>query len=374
MAERDLESSAGRIERAAAAIAPLDEGARNAALARQAVLTKPPGSLGRLEALSVRLAAITGQARPRLERRLIVVAAGDHGVAAQGVSAYPSSVTAQMVANFLGGGAAISVLADHAGARLRIVDAGVAGELPPALEAEAVARLVRLGLGAGTRDMTREPAMSRETAERAIAEGLALFETECAGEGVDIVALGEMGIGNTTSASAVVAAVTGRPPRAVTGRGTGVDGERFDAKVAAIERALALHQPSATDGVGLLASIGGFEIGVLAGLYLGAAAARVPAVVDGLISGAAALAAQAIEPRAAEYMVASHRGSEPGHAATLEWLRLEPLLDLDLRLGEGTGAALGISLCVAACRLLDEMATFDEAGVDGSDDAVAPEG
>ena len=377
MTARDLDHPAERIAHGAAAIEslrePPHEAAREAALARQAVLTKPPGSLGRLEALSVRLAAITGEPRPRLERRLVVVAAGDHGVAVQGVSAYPSSVTAQMVANFLAGGAAISVLADHAGARLRIVDAGVATEVPSNLEASVDGRLVRLGLGAGTGDITREPAMSRATAERAIAEGLALFEAERAAEGIDIIGLGEMGIGNTTSASAIVAAVTGQAPRLVTGRGTGVDDERFEAKVAAIERALALHEPSASDGIGLLASIGGFEVGVLAGLYLGAAATRVPAVVDGLISGAAALVAQAIEPRSAEYMVASHRGSEPGHAAALERLRLDPLFDLDLRLGEGTGAALGISLCVAACRLLDEMATFDEAGVDGSDAVVAPE-
>jgi len=282
-------------------------------------------------------------------------------------------VTAQMVANFLGGGAAISVLADHAGARLRIVDAGVASPLPPGLDATNDHRLVRLGLGAGTGDITHEPAMPQEVAERAIAEGIGLFEAERAGEGVDVIGLGEMGIGNTTSASAIVSAVTGHAPRMVTGRGTGVDDARFEAKVDAIERALELHQPSPGDGIGLLASIGGFEIGVLAGLYLGAAAARVPAVVDGLISGAAALVAAAVEPRCVDFLVASHRGSEPGHAATLDWLGLEPLLDLDLRLGEGTGAALGISLCVAACRVLDEMATFDEAGVDDTDGAVVPE-
>ncbi|MEZ4502220.1 MAG: nicotinate-nucleotide--dimethylbenzimidazole phosphoribosyltransferase [Dehalococcoidia bacterium] len=361
------------IARTAASIRPPDEAARAAALARHSTLTKPPGSLGRLEGVAVRIASMTGQARPRLERRLIVVAAGDHGVTKQGVSAYPASVTAQMVANFLGGGAAISVLADHAGARLRIVDAGVASPLPAGLDATNDHRLVRLGLGAGTGDITREPAMPREVAERAIAEGIALFEVERASEGVDIIGLGEMGIGNTTSASAIVSAVTGQTPRMVTGRGTGVDDARFEAKVEAIERALALHQPAPGDGAGLLASIGGFEIGVLAGLYLGAAAARVPAVVDGLISGAAALVAAAIEPRCVDYLVASHRGSEPGHAATLDWLGLEPLLDLDLRLGEGTGAALGISLCVAACRVLDEMATFDEAGVDDTDGAVVPE-
>ncbi len=361
------EGYAARIARAAAAVRPLDIDAMHRASERQARLTKPPGSLGRLESLAEHIAGITGNDRPRLERRLVVVAAGDHGVAARGVSAYPAEVTGQMVANFLGGGAAINVLADHAGARVRIVDAGVAAETP------LDRRLVRLRLAPGTDDITRGPAMSRALAERAIAEGVTLIDTERAGEGVDIVACGEMGIGNTTSAAAIVAAITGRPPRSVTGRGTGIDDARFEAKVAAIEQALDVHRPGPADAVGLLASLGGFEIGVLVGVYLGAAAARVPAVVDGLISGAAALIAAAIAPEVREYLIASHRSVEAGHAAALEHLRLDPLLDLGMRLGEGTGAALGITLCVAACRLLDEMATFDEAGVSDSPDVVPPE-
>jgi nicotinate-nucleotide--dimethylbenzimidazole phosphoribosyltransferase len=360
-------SPSALIAATAARVAPLDDVARAAARARQGVLTKPPGSLGRLETLSEELAAITGQARPRLDQRLIVVAAGDHGVAARGVSAYPSEVTAQMVANFLGGGAAISVLADHAGARLRVVDAGVRGETPDD------SRLLRLRLGPGTEDITERPAMSRDLAERSVAAGIALIEEERA-RGLDLLGLGEMGIGNSTAAAAIIAAVTGRPPRAVTGRGTGIDDERFALKVEAIERALALHQVDAADGIGVLAALGGFEIGVLAGAYLGAAAARVPAVVDGLISGAAALVASAIEPRVRDYLVASHLGVEPGHAATLHHLGLRPILDLGLRLGEGSGAALAMTVCVAACRLLDEMATFGEAGVSTSDDAVANEG
>ena len=370
----DLTSSANPaavIARTAAAIAPPDEATAARAEARQARLTKPPGSLGRLEALATRIAGITGHDRPRLERRLVVVAAADHGVAAQGVSAYPAEVTAQMVANFVGGGAAINVLADHAGARVRVIDAGVAGATP---EADG---LLRLRLGAGTDDITQGPAMPRTLAERSIAEGIALFEAERAVPGVDIVACGEMGIANSTAAAAIVAVATGRPPRSVTGRGTGIDDERFEAKVAAIERALAVNVrtagPDAGDGVGLLSALGGFEIGVLSGVYLAAGAARVPAVIDGLISGAAALVAVAIEPRVGAYLIASHRSLEPGHSATLEHLQLEPLLDLGMRLGEGTGAALGITLCVAACRLLDEMATFEEAGVADSNRVVPPE-
>ena len=215
--------------------------------------------------------------------------------------------------------------------------------------------------------------MSRSDAERALAAGIALVEREIAAGGVDIVGAGEMGIGNSTAAAALIAAATGRPPAGVTGRGTGVDDERYVTKIAAVQRALAVNQPDADDGIGLLASVGGFEIGVLAGLYLGAAAHRVPAVVDGVISGAAALVARAIEPGVVEALIAGHRSVEPGHHATLEALALEPILDLDLRLGEGTGAALAITICVAACRLLDEMATFEEAQVSAADDVVTPE-
>ncbi|MSQ30224.1 MAG: nicotinate-nucleotide--dimethylbenzimidazole phosphoribosyltransferase [Dehalococcoidia bacterium] len=349
------------------AIRPADRTAGERADARQGRLTKPSDALGRLEGLATRIAGITGQERPRLDRRLVIVAAGDHGVTAQGVSAFPPEVTAQMVANFLAGGAAINVLASHAGARVRVVDAGVRSETPDHPD------LLRLRLGPGTDDISQGPAMTRALAERAIAEGIALFERERAAEGVEIVALGEMGIGNSTSAAAIVAAVTGRPPRAVTGRGTGVDDAHYELKVAAIERALAVNAPDRSDGIGMLAALGGFEIGVLAGAYLAAAAAHVPAVIDGVISGAAALVAEAIAPTSVDSFVASHRSVEPGHHATLEHLRLEPIFDLGMRLGEASGAALGISLCVAACRLLDEMATFGEAGVSDSDTAVEPE-
>jgi len=361
------DSPAGRIRATVEAIRPLDIEAMRLARERQGRLTKPPGSLGRLEALAERIAGITGQARPRLERRLVVVAAGDHGVAARGVSAYPSEVTGQMVGNFLAGGAAINVLAAHAGARVRVIDAGVASETP------AHPSLVRLRLGPGSEDITAGPAMSRALAERAIAEGIALLDAERAGAGVDVLACGEMGIGNTTAAAAVVAALTGRPAHAVTGRGTGIDDERYEAKVRAVAQALDVNRPDPADGLGVLAAVGGFEIGVLAGLYLGAAAARVPVVMDGFISGAAALIAAAIAPEVRDHLIASHRSVEAGHTATLDHLGLEPLFDLGMRLGEGTGAALGITLCVAACRLLDEMATFEEAGVSTSPEVVPPE-
>lgn len=355
------------IEQALTRIQAASETAGRAAAHRQSELTKPPGSLGRLEELATRIAAMRDEARPQLEQRLIVVAAADHGVAAQGVSAYPAEVTGQMVANFLAGGAAINVLADHTGARVRVVDAGVASDTGahPALET--------LRLGAGTADISLGPAMPREAAEQALAFGIALVDDERTNRGLDLVGCGEMGIGNTTSAAAIVAAVTGRPVTTVTGRGTGVDDETYARKIEAIEAALRINAPDPEAGIDLLAKVGGFEIGVLAGIYLGAASRRIPAVVDGLISGAAALIAVTIAPLARDYLIASHRSPEPGHTASLEWLGLDPLLELDLRLGEGSGAALGMTLCVAATRLLDEMATFGEAGVADSDVVVEPE-
>ncbi len=359
--------AAALIDSTIAAIGGADPDAARAADARQDQLTKPPGALGGLEALATHIAGITGNPRPRLSQRLIVIAAGDHGVAAHGVSAYPAEVTAQMVANFLAGGAAINVLADHAGARVRVVDAGVAGDTP------LDERLLRLRLGPGTRDMTRQPAMTRALAGQAVAEGIALFEVERSGLGVDIVAGGEMGIGNSTSAAAIIAAITDVPPRAITGRGTGIDDGQFNAKVNAITQALSLHALDARDGAGILAAVGGFEIGVLTGVYLAAAAARVPVVLDGVISTAAALIADALAPNVRAFLIAAHRSTEPGHTAALAHLGLEPILDLGMRLGEGSGAALGITVCVAACRLLDEMATFAEAGVSDSDTVVEPE-
>jgi nicotinate-nucleotide--dimethylbenzimidazole phosphoribosyltransferase len=339
-----------------AQIAPPDAAAIQAARARQLQLTKPSGSLGRLEQLSVQIAGITGQARPRLHQPAVIVMAADHGVAAQGVSAYPAEVTPQMVQNFLGGGAAINVLARHVDARVLVVDMGVASRL--ATHPELLDRKIALG----TRDFTVEPAMTREQAQRAVETGIAVVADAIA-RGADLVATGDMGIGNTTASSAIVAAITGQPAASVTGRGTGVDDAGLARKIALIERALALHRPDPADGLDVLAKVGGFEIGGLAGVMLGAAARRVPVVVDGFISGAAALLACALAPAAQPYLIAGHRSVERGHAAVFAQLDLEPLLDLGMRLGEGTGAVLAQSLCIAACKTLDEMATFGEAGV-----------
>jgi nicotinate-nucleotide--dimethylbenzimidazole phosphoribosyltransferase len=338
-----------------ARIEPLDDGALRAARARQDQLTKPQGSLGRLETLSIQIAGITGQARPQLRQPVVVTMAADHGIARQGVSAYPQQVTPQMVLNFLRGGAAINVLARHVGARV-VVDLGVAAELP------AHSDLTDRKIAKGTRDFSIGPAMTRDGARRAVEAGIEIAASEIE-RGADILATGDMGIGNTTSSSAIVAAITRRAAAEVTGRGTGVDDAGLERKVAVVERGLAVNTPNPNDGLDVLGDVGGFEIGGLAGVMIGAAARRVPIVIDGFISGAAALIAHTLTPAVQPYLIAAHRSVEIGHRAILQHLRLEPLFDLDLRLGEGTGAVLGISFCLAACKILDEMATFDEAGV-----------
>ena len=342
------------IEKVSGAIAPLDAAAMRRARERQARLTKPLGSLGRLEALSIQAAGILGSERPDPRGKVVIIAAGDHGVVAQGVTAYPQAVTAQMVLNFLAGGAAVCAMARQAGVRLRVVDAGVAGELP------SHAELRRLSIGRGTEDITQGPAMTRALAERCIAEGVTLAE----GEGdAAIIGAGDMGIGNTTASSAIAAAMTGAAAARTTGRGTGRNAAELARKVAVVERALAVNAPDASDAIGVLAKVGGFEIGVLAGVMLGAARQRKIVVVDGFISGAAAMIACGIAPQAREYMVASHRSAERGHRAVLRHLGLRPVLDLDMRLGEGTGAVLAMGVIEAACACLREMATFGEAGV-----------
>jgi nicotinate-nucleotide--dimethylbenzimidazole phosphoribosyltransferase len=340
-------------------IPPLDLSAAEAARARQAVLTKPPGSLGRLEDLSIQLAAITGRNRPSLARKAVVVMAGDHGVTAEGVSAYPAEVTPQMVLNFLRGGAAINALARQAGARVIVVDIGVAADLAPApgLEIRKVAH--------GTQNMARGPAMTRDQAEQAIEVGLQIVGAEI-DRGLDLVATGDMGIGNTTASAAIAAAITGQPAAQVTGRGTGVDDAGLARKIAVIEKVLAVNQPNPADALDVLHKVGGLEIAGLAGVMLGAAARRVPVVVDGFISGAAALIAAGLAPEIKPCLIAAHQSVEVGHRVVLEYLGLQPLLDLNLRLGEGTGAALAFHLIEAAARLLDEMATFAEAGVSGA--------
>jgi nicotinate-nucleotide--dimethylbenzimidazole phosphoribosyltransferase len=320
-------------------------------------LTKPPGSLGRLEELAVRLALLRG-GPPVLEAPVIFTFAADHGVVAEGVSAYPQSVTAQMVENFLRGGAAVNVLARQAGARVVVADFGVATPLAPTPD------LVACRIAAGTLNMAVGPAMTREQAILAIEQGARLAEAAIA-SGADLLGTGDMGIGNTTAASAITAVITGVPPERATGRGTGVDDLGWRRKVDVVGRAIATNRPDRGDGLDVLARLGGFEIGGLAGVILAGAAHRVPVALDGFIAGAAALVAVSLAPHARHALFASHRSAEPGHGLALRHLDLAPYLDLTLRLGEGTGAALFIHLARAATLIYHEMATFKSAGVDG---------
>ena len=344
------------LDQVVAGIRPLDRRSMAQARRRQDILTKPAGSLGRLEAISIHLAGIFGEPVPRIRRKVVVLAAGDHGVVQEGVSAYPQEVTPQMVLNFLRGGAGISVLSRHVGAEVVVVDAGVAADLPehPQL------RTIKLGRGTG--NIARGPAMSRALAVRSLEEGAAIAQEQVGG-GADLLATGDMGIGNTTPSSAIVAAITGADPGVTTGRGTGVTDEGLQHKIEVVRRALRVNRPDADDGIDVLAKVGGYEIGVLAGVVLGGAASRRPVVVDGFISGAAALIACAISPTARRYVIASHRSVEPGHRAVLSHLKVRPLLDLRMRLGEGTGAALAMSIVEAAAKCLSDMATFADAGV-----------
>jgi nicotinate-nucleotide--dimethylbenzimidazole phosphoribosyltransferase len=342
------------IERTLERIAPVDADAARRARERSDALTKPPGSLGRLEELAAQLCAIAGDTAPRLAHRAVIVMAADHGVTAQGVSAYPREVTAQMLANFVAGGAAINVLARRAGARVAVVDIGVDGRPVPGV--------LRRRIAPGTRDMTVGPAMSADEARRAVACGIAVLDAERE-RGLDIVATGDMGIGNTTPASAITAVLTGRDPSSVVGRGTGIDDATLARKIRVVERAIDVNRPDPSDPLDVLAKVGGLEIAGLVGVILGACAHRVPVVLDGFISGAAALSAVRMQPATGGYLIAAHRSAEPGHAAALGTLGLRPLLELELRLGEGTGAALALPLVDAAVAVLAEMATFESAGV-----------
>ncbi len=352
------------IDQTVSQIKPLDRQATSRARQRQDTLTKPKGSLGRLEEVSIHLAGIFGTPIPRIRRKVIIVAAGDHGVVAEGVSAYPQEVTPQMVLNFLRGGAGINVLSRHVGAEVIVVDAGVAADLP------LHSRLQSVKIGKGTANIARGPAMSRSQAVRSLEEGIRLA-MEQVSAGADILATGDMGIGNTTPSSVITSAITGVDPQVSTGRGTGISQEQLTHKIEVVRRALAVNRPNPGDGIDVLAKVGGFEIGLLAGVILGGAASRRPVVIDGFISGAAALIACAISPAARPYLIAAHRSVEPGHRAVLSHLKLRPLLDLRMRLGEGTGAALAMHIVEAAARCLAEMATFGEAGVSGRD---IPEG
>ena len=383
-------------------IPPIDAAAARAAAERQRILTKPPGSLGRLEDVACRLAGIQGSALPTVRNRWIVVAAADHGVTGDSVSAYPQEVTAQMVRNFLSGGAAINVLARHCGARLMVVDAGIRG--PELTEVgsrfhgndggedgkdegtdgngegadgngegaegndggtggnDEGTGLLTMRAGSGTANFAREPAMSLEQARLSISNGAEVAD-DLANRGAHLVAGGDMGIGNTSSAAAICAAMTGTDPARVTGRGAGLDDAGLVRKVAVIRRGLELHKPDPADPLGVLSAVGGFEIGFLAGLMLGLAERRVAIALDGFIVTSAALIAHALHPRVVDYMFACHLSVEPGHRVALEHLGLTPLLDLKMGLGEGSGAALGMTIIDAAARLHAGMATFDEAAV-----------
>lgn len=350
-----------KLEKTISAIKPLDDESMRLAKERQDTLTKPLGSLGTLEELSIRVAGIKAKALPEIKHKVVITMAGDHGVVEEGVSAYPKEVTPQMVYNFIRGGAGINVLARHVGARVIVVDMGVAADL----ELEDSEGFRSRKIAYGTKNFTRGPAMTLDEAVRSIEAGIEVVESE---NKLDILATGDMGIGNTTPSSAIASAITGREPRKVTGRGTGINDGAFESKVKAIENGLKVNNPNPRDALDVLSKVGGHEIGGLTGVILGGAANRVPVVLDGFISGAAALVAYTLAPQVKDYMFAAHQSVEAGHAAMLEHIGLKPLLNLNLRLGEGTGAALGISIIEAGVKILREMATFAEAGVSESEE------
>ncbi|GIE81552.1 hypothetical protein Aph02nite_75020 [Actinoplanes philippinensis] len=345
------------LETTLAAIRPADGEAMTAARDLQARLTKPAGSLGALEELSVRLAGLAGVCPPPLpEPATVAVFAGDHGVHAQRVSPWPQEVTAQMVANFVAGGAVVNAFARQTGADVMVVDVGVAIPL------HGGPNLLDANVRRGTRDMTVGPALTREEALAAVEVGIRVAET-LVEQGAKALLTGDMGIANTTPAAALIAAFTGVSAGVVTGRGTGIDDETLAHKVAVVTAALDRHSPDPADPLGVLATVGGLEHAALTGFILGAAACRVPVIVDGVIAASAAVTAAAFAPDAVAAMVAGHRSVEPGAGIALAHLGLEPLLDLGMRLGEGSGAVLALPVVQAAVRVLHEVATFDSAGV-----------
>jgi len=336
----------------------LDSAWHERAVARLNCLTKPLGSLGRLEEIAARLVQIKETEQPHCFQKAIFTMAADHGVTEEGVSAYPKEVTEQMVLNFLSGGAAINVLCRQFGIDIVVVDIGVDSEPLSA------AGLVNKKVGRGTKNMARGAAMTESEVEAAFRVGIDLaFSVE---REKTLIGIGEMGIGNTTAASAITAVLTGRPASEVTGHGTGIDGASLRHKIEVVERALAVNRPDASNGFDVLHKVGGFEIAGLAGLIIGAASRRIPVIVDGFISTAAAAVACVIQPRAKQFLFAAHRSNEPGHQALLEFIGQNPILDLQMRLGEGTGAALAMAIIESAAKLLNEMATFASAGVSGA--------
>ena len=340
-------------------IRSVDAAAMEEARRIQNSLTKPKGSLGRLEDLSIQLAGIYRTPSPEIRRKMVFTIAADHGVVAEGVSAYPSEVTAQMVLNFARGGAAINVLARHVGAEVRVVDMGVDSDMkwPECIVACKVAK--------GTKNITKGPAMSGSQLHNAIEKGADLA-MKTIDSGVNAVAIGDMGIGNTTAATAMTAVITDTPVRDVTGRGTGIDDKSLEAKIGVIEKAIKVNSPNPYNGFDVLRKVGGFEIAGMTGVVLGSVSKGVPVFIDGFVSCSAALAAFVIAPNCRDYLIASHKSVEPGHRYALEHLDLAPLLDLGMRLGEGTGAALAFLIAEASCKILNEMATFEGAGVSRS--------
>lgn len=344
-----------KLEQAVARIREFDHEAAERAQRHSDSLTKPPGSLGKLESIACQLAGISGQLWPDMSRKTVIVMAGDHGVCEEGVSAFPPEVTPQMVLNFLSGGAAVNVLARQAGADVICVDVGVNADLEhPLLVSRKVVR--------GTANMAKQPAMTREQALQAIAAGIE-FVDEQAAAGVRVFATGEMGIGNTTASSAIVCVLTGLSPEQSVGSGTGINDEARVRKIDVVKRAIALNKPDASDPVDVLAKVGGAEIAGLVGVIIGAAANGCPVVIDGFISSAAALVASRIAEQAKPYMIASHLSQEQGHLRLLTAIGLTPMIQLEMRLGEGTGAVLSFHFIDAALKLMQEMATFESAGV-----------
>ena len=318
--------------------------------------TKPPGSLGRLEEFARRLVAISGACDPDVSKKVIFTFAADHGVVQEGVSLYPGEVTRQMVLNFLAGGAGVNVLARHAGAEVRVVDVGVDYDF------EGVAGLIHRKVARGTRNFAKGPAMTRAEMLAALRVGIELAD-QCRAEGVGLVGTGEMGIGNTTPSSAIIAAISGKTVAEVTHRGTGISDAALLNKIRVIQAGLAVNRPDGSDPLDVLAKVGGLEIAAIAGLVLGCAANSLPVVIDGFISTAGALIASELHPNVREYIFAAHQSVEIGHRFMLERIGAEPILDLGLRLGEGTGAALAMTLIEAGVKILKEMATFEQAGV-----------
>lgn len=349
------EESTFMLEKLIAQIGDLNEEAMTAAQERQNSLTKPPGSLGVLEEVAIQIAGIMGTPVPAISGKAVLVMAGDHGVVEEGVSVWPSEVTVQMLQNFIDGGAAINVLARHAGAEVVLVDVGVKGQLD-------LPDVYHCKVSSGTANITKGPAMTKEEAAKAIQVGFSQAQAVI-DRGVNLIATGDMGIGNTTPSSAILAAFSGMPVAKVIGRGTGLNDEGLQKKIVAVKKALSVNKPDPRDALDVLCKVGGLEIAAIAGVILGAAAGRVPVLIDGFISGAGALVAGKLVPKAKDFMLASHLSEEPGHRYMLELLDIKPILQMRMRLGEGTGAVLAMPVVEAACKIQAEMATFQSAGV-----------